>query len=447
MKRPITRRRVLNGMLNGAAVSVALPLLDCFLNTNGTALADGAPLPLRFGTWSWGCGMSNSIFTPKKIGADYDLPEEIASFKPVRQHINILTNFNGFRDAAPNLCHYTGWVIQRSGSPPKTNIDRPGQTIDVTIARKIASGTRYQSLNVAATSDERDTLSYENATSVNMSIASPLALYEKLFGAGFQDPNATEFKPDPMTLVRSSVLSGVLDDAKKMQSRVGAADKQRLEQYFSSLRDLERQFELQTTKPEPREACVVPSKASVEQAIAGVDATSVAARHKLMTELLAMAVACDQTRVFNMVYAKPFSGTTKGGYDKPHHTATHEEPIDEKLGYQPNVSWFVRRSMENWAYFVEVFSKIKEGDGTLLDNMLIYATTDQSFAKIHSIDGLPMMTAGRAGGRLKSGLHIDGGGTASTRMGYTALKVMGVDVPSWGTQSNTTSKEIGEILV
>jgi len=446
MKRPITRRRVLRGMLGGAAVSVALPLLDCFLNTNGTAYADGAPLPVRFGTWSWGCGMSKSIFVPKKIGADYDLPEEIVSFKPVRQHINLLTNFNGFRDAAPNLCHYTGWVIQRAGSPPMTNFDRPGQTIDVTVARKISGGARYQSLSVTATSDERDTLSYENATTVNTAIASPLALYEKLFGAGFQDPNAPEFKPDPMTMVRKSALSGVLEDAKKMQASVGAADKRRLDQYFSSLRDLERQFELQITRPEPREACVVPSKKSVEQAIAGIDAEQVAARHKIMTDLLVMAVACDQTRVFNMLYSKPFSGTTKAGYDKPHHTATHEEPIDESVGYQPNSSWFTRRAMENWAYFVEAFSKVKEGDGTLLDNMLIYGTTDQSFAKIHSIEGLPMLTAGRAGGRMKTGLHIDGKGSASTRMGYTALKVLGVDVPSWGTQSNTTSQEIGEIL-
>ena len=446
MKRPITRRRVLNGMLNGAAVSVALPLLDCFLNTNGTALADGAPLPLRFGTWSWGCGMSNSIFTPKKIGADYDLPEEIASFKPVRQHINILTNFNGFRDAAPNLCHYTGWVIQRSGSPPKTNIDRPGQTIDVTIARKIASGTRYQSLNVAATSDERDTLSYENATSVNMSIASPLALYEKLFGAGFQDPNATEFKPDPMTLVRSSVLSGVLDDAKKMQSRVGAADKQRLDQYFSSLRDLERQFELQTTKPEPREACVVPSKASVEQAIAGVDATSVAARHKLMTELLAMAVACDQTRVFNMAYSNAQANTVKQGYEKPHHTTTHEEPIDAKLGYQPNHAYFASRAIEEWAYFVEAFSKVREGNGTLLDNMLIYANTDHGDARVHALDKLVSFTAGRAGGRLKTGLHVDAKGSGVTRVGYTALRVMGLELPAWGVKSNKTADPISEIV-
>lgn len=165
-----------------------------------------------------------------------------------------------------------------------------------------------------------------------------------------------------------------------------------------------------------------------------------------MTDLLAMALACDQTRVVNMVYSKPFSGTTKDGYDKPHHTATHEEPVDERLGYQPNVSWFTRRAMEAWVYFVQAFASVKEGNGTLLDNMLIYATTDQSFAKVHSIENLPMLVAGRAGGRIKTGLHIDGGGSPSTRMGYTALKVMGVDVSSWGTQSNATSKEIGEIL-
>ena len=57
----MTRRRVLKGMLHGSAVTIALPLLDCFLNENGTAFASGAPLPLRFGTWSWGLGMSKAM--------------------------------------------------------------------------------------------------------------------------------------------------------------------------------------------------------------------------------------------------------------------------------------------------------------------------------------------------------------------------------------------------
>jgi hypothetical protein len=180
---------------------------------------------------------------------------------------------------------------------------------------------------------------------------------------------------------------------------------------------------------------------------AGLDADLVARRHRLMTDLMLMAVACDQTRVFNMFYASAFSATTKPGYDKPHHTATHEEAVDESLECQPNVSWYTRRAMEEWAYYVQSLANFKEGDGTLLDNAFIYATTDQSFAKIHGIEGIPMFSAGSAGGKVKTGLHIDGGGSPGCRLGYTAMRLMGLDVPSWGDQSNNTSKEIGEILV
>ena len=78
--------------------------------------------------------------------------------------------------------------------------------------------------------------------------------------------------------------------------------------------------------------------------------------------------------------------------------------------------------------------------------MLIYGTTDQSLARLHQIDGLPMFLAGRAGGKLKTGIHVDGNHEAATRVGYTAMKVFGLDVPSWGEQSNKTSKEVSEIL-
>jgi hypothetical protein len=166
-----------------------------------------------------------------------------------------------------------------------------------------------------------------------------------------------------------------------------------------------------------------------------------------MTDLLVHAVACDQTRVFNMAYSTSQASTTKSGYEKPHHTTTHEEPIDAALGYQPTASWFLRRSMESWAYFVEAFTKVKEGDGTLLDNTLIYGSTDHAWARIHSLEGIPSFTAGRAGGRVKSGLHIDGGGTPATRVGYSAMRVMGVDANSWGTGSNRTGSEIAEIIV
>ncbi|MBD24180.1 MAG: hypothetical protein CMG46_04155 [Candidatus Marinimicrobia bacterium] len=440
------RRRVLRGMLNGGAVTVALPLLNCFLNSNGTALANGTPLPIRFGTWAWGLGMNKDIFVPKKVGADFDLPEEISMLAPIRQHINLFTSFNGFRDSAPNLCHKTGWIISRSGMAPMNQDDLPGETIDVTIAKKIGGTTRYQTLTATATGDVRDSFSYENVNSVNVADWSPIQFYTKLFGEDFQNPNASEFKPNPKVMVRKSVLSGVMESTKDLSSSIGAEDKQRLDQYLTGLRDLERQFDQQLTKPEPRPACVV-GLGPKEDPKTGLDVNLVGERHKLMTDLMVMAVACDQTRVFNMAYSQSAAATSKVGYDKPHHTASHEEPVDEKLGYQPQTSWFIRRALDSWAYYVDAFSRFEEGDGSLLDNMLIYATTDQSLARVHSIDNQPMFTAGRAGGRVKTGLHVVGDGSPSTRLGLTAMEIFGLEVTSWGTQSNTASQRVGEILV
>lgn len=441
----LSRRRFLRGTLNGGVVSVALPFLNCFLNDSGTALASGTPIPLRFGTWSWGLGMSKDIFVPTKTGRNFDLPPEIESLAPVKDLINLYTNYHVFKDDAPNLCHHSGWVVLRSGIAPKTRENRPGETIDVSIARKIGNATRFRSLSATATGDVRDSFSYEGGNSVNVPEWSPLRFYERLFGNDFQDPNAATFTPDPRIMVRKSALSAVRDDAKKLNQNLGAEDRARLDQYFTGLRDLERRFDLQLSKPEPREACVVTAKP--EDLPSGLDADLVAKRHRMMTDLMLMAVACDQTRVFNMFYASAFSATTKPGYDKPHHTATHEEAVVPELKCQPNVSWFTRKAMEEWGYYVQSMANFAEGDGSLLDNAFVYATTDQSFAKVHGIDGIPMFSAGTAGGQVKTGLHLDGGGTPGCRLGLTAQRLMGLEVASWGDKSNNTAHEISEILV
>jgi hypothetical protein len=442
----VNRRRVLRGVLNGGAVTVALPLLNCFLNGNGTALASGEPMPVRFGTWSWGLGMQAKNFVPKKTGPNFDLPEEIASLKSVRDHINLFTNVTAFRDNHPNLCHYSGWVILRTGAAPEDQSEGPGETIDVTVSNQIGRTTRFKSLTATATAEAGSTHSYEDGNTPNAPEWAPMNFYKRLFGPEFPDPNAKNFSPDPKLMVRKSVLSGVMDDTRGLMKKVGTEDKARLDQYFTGLRHLEMQIDQRLTKPEPIAACQ-PGVSPEERLPPGREVEVLAARHRIMTELMVMAVACDQTRVFNMHYTTRKGDATKSGYDKPNHTATHEEPIDDVLGYQPIVSWFTRRAMENWAHYVSAFANMKEGDGTLLDNVFIYGTTDHGYARIHSLDGMPMFTAGRAGGRVRSGLHIDGGGTAGTRLGYTALRLMGVDTPSWGTKSNNTSQEFGEILV
>lgn len=438
------RRRVLRGMLHGAAVTVGLPLLNVFLNGNGNALADGRPMPVRLGTWYWGLGMAAQAFIPKKFGANYDLPEEIAAFKPIQQDMNLLSNFTAFRDGYENFCHLTGWVVSRCGAAPRTKDANPSETFDVTIANRIGRTTRYKLLNATANGSARNTFSFENTTTPNSAEYSAIALYQRLFGPDFQDPNAPTFKPDPQIMTRKSVLSVVMDDIKDINAVVGAEDRARLDQYFSGLRDLERQFNLRLAKPEPLAACK-PGKAVTEDPPPGADIMEVSHRHKLISELLAMAVACDQTRVFNMAGSAGYA--SRQGFEKTHHTTTHEERIDDKLGYQVNCSWFTRRQMETWVEFVTAFKNIKEGDGTLLDNCLIVANSDHSLARIHSLEKMVMFTAGRAGGKVKTGFHFDGGGATVVRLPYTAMKVLGVDVPSYGTKSNETSKELSEILV
>ncbi|HEX4506462.1 MAG TPA: hypothetical protein VH722_12080, partial [Alphaproteobacteria bacterium] len=83
------RRTLFRGMLGGAAVSVGVPLLDCFLNTNGTALAAGGRMPVRFGTWFWGCGMTPERWVPKTLGANYDIPVELKPIEPFKQQVTV----------------------------------------------------------------------------------------------------------------------------------------------------------------------------------------------------------------------------------------------------------------------------------------------------------------------------------------------------------------------
>src|SRR3546814_19702425 len=98
--------------------------------------------------------------------------------------------------------------------------------------------------------------------------------------------------------------------------------------------------------------------------------------HRLMAGLLAKALQCNQTHVFNVLFNDTASNLRRAGSTTTHHTLTHEEPDDAQLGYQKQVSWFATKSMVAWREFLDEISAIKEGDGTLLDNCLILAHSD-----------------------------------------------------------------------
>ena len=230
-----------------------------------------------------------------------------------------------------------------------------------------------------------------------------------------------------------------------LEARLGAADRQRLDQYFTSLRQLENQLDVQLTKPAPMQACVVPPK--VPDLPVNPEIENVMRNHEIMTDLLVMAMACDNVRLFNMNFNNGASSLTRVGSTITHHQLTHEEVLDNRLGYQPEVTFYVDKCMEAWTYFIKAMDAVKEGDRTLLDNSLVFAHSETEFAKFHTIDNIPMMTAGSAGGRMKTGIYVDGIGTPVSRVGLTLQQVMGVPLDKWGTKSLETNKPLSEILV
>lgn len=124
----LSRRTAMKGLLGGAAVTVGLPLLDCFLDVNGTAMAaTGAPVPIRFGTWFWGLGVNPNRWFPDTAGADYDLKPELAPIAALRHKINVMGNFNVLLDGAPNLPHVSGGPAIRTGRAITAERGLPGK--------------------------------------------------------------------------------------------------------------------------------------------------------------------------------------------------------------------------------------------------------------------------------------------------------------------------------
>jgi hypothetical protein len=356
----------------------------------------------------------------------------------------VLSKFDVLLDGKSNFVHSSGNLGIRTGEAPAQADQNELPTIDVLISDAIGGNTRFRSLELTASGNPRHSYSRRSTSVINPSEGSPVAFYTRLFGPDFKDPNAADFKPDPGIMLRRSVLSSVSDDRARLVATVGAADRARLDEYFTSVRQLEQQLELQLQRPPPAEACVIPKNPG--DGPVGQDIEISTANHKLLAGLLAMALACNQTKVFNMVFSDSASSLTKAGTDKTHHTLTHEELADPQLDYQPQATWFGARSLEAWADFVSILAAVKEGDGTLLDNCLVLAHSDTSFAKTHDVLGIPIMLAGRAGGRVKTGIHVAGNGEPVSRVGLTLQQVMGLPIDRWGMGAMQTAKPVSDIL-
>jgi hypothetical protein len=444
------RRSFLRGMLGGAAVCVGIPLLDRFLNGNGTAFADGAKLPVRFGSYFWGLGLTDTPtggtrWVPSKTGHGYEIMPELESLRPVKDKVSVFSGFRAIGDGRPNLVHWSGHASILSGIAPAASGRFDGPSFDTRIADAIGTSTRFKALDIDA-SMSRLPISYSTRTGNTFATpeTTPLALYTRLFGAGFQDPNSDNWKPDPSIMLRQSVLSAVKDQRQALMAGLGKADQVKLDQYFTSLRDMENQLAIQLQKPEKCAACAPPAAPKEAPRSASVDA--VRANTRAMAKLLAMGLACNQTRVFNFVHTSGTSETYIAGQSKIYHQITHDEPVDAKLGYQPETSKLASLVMEALGDFLIELDAIREGEGTVLDNSLIFAFSDTGYAKIHSIENIPMFLAGGAGGRHKAGQHIHTTGESVTRVSLTAMRLVGAPVGEFGSGSMKTARPITEVI-
>lgn len=440
--RKFTRRSLLRGAIQGSTVVMGLPILESFLNSNGTAFADGTELPPCFGSWFFGLGLTPGRWEPEVIGSNYELPEHVAALQPIKEKLNIFSGLQIFLDGKVNQNHISGAQGQMTGVVTRSAADYD-ESFDAVIDKQFGANARFRTLEVACDGNASSGWTARGRNGKTPCQISPLELYRRIYGDGFIDPNQADFAPNPEVMVRHSVLSAVTEQRQKLMNSVSSDDRSRLDEYFSSLRDVEQKLAFELERPAPLPACSIPSM-DVEEI--GTMVTQVQHTHKQFATLLSHALACGQTRIFHVTLGNAFSTLRLPGEPSAYHALTHEEPIDPELGYQPKCKVIGEQCMGFFVELLQALDSIQEGEGTLLDRSLVYAFTDHGEARLHSMKNLPVFTAGSAGGRLKTGLHISAEGDAATRVGFTIQKALGVVTNKWGVESNEVSTPFSEVL-
>lgn len=434
-----SRRRFLRGILGGAAVGVGLPWLEFMAHPAKANAASTDAFPRRFVLFFWGNGVLPDRWVPSTTGVNYTLSEQLQPLAPIRDQITVVS---GMAVKAPNIgAHSSGPAGFLAGGPliqDGTSMVMPGPTIDQIIANEVGGNTVFRSLEIAVEEGARG-LSHTSPTTVNPAEYNPRILFERLFGGAFRAPGEEPIV-DPTLSLRRSVLDAVSDDVRRLQNRVGTADKARLDQHFTAVRDLELRVARLLEDPPNLASCARPEEPGEYLPIDGRPQMS--ALTAVMADMAAMSLACDQTRVLSLWYSSPVNGILYPGAAAGHHSLTHDEPVD-----QPTVNMIVKNIMGDFATFVQRLAAVDEGDGTLLDHTGILATSDVSLGRNHSIDEYPILLAGKMGGYLKPGQHYrSGSGENVSKIALTMAQGMGLSLPEFGYEDGRTESIVSEVL-
>ncbi|HLV20346.1 MAG TPA: DUF1552 domain-containing protein [Polyangiaceae bacterium] len=440
MKTVLDRRTLLRGVLSGAAIAVGLPTLEAMLNGNGTALAAGQPLPKRLGVFFWGNGVKVDRWVPGTTGPDWTPSSALEPLTGVKDYVSVVTGMD--IKTGNERGHHSGTVGILSGAPmislphPNSNYVSTfsAPSIDQVAAAAIGTSTRFPSLEVGISrrvvKGEGTTLwylSHNGPENVNPPEYDPAALYERLFGAGFTPPDATPVV-DATLALRKSALDAVMADLQSLKQKVSSFDRQRLEQHLDNVRAIEARLGATALPPSVGASCGQPSNPG---SVPDQDRREqIAEKMQAMSDLIAMALACDQTRVFSVMFTGSVGSTVfwQVGADKGHHDLTHDEAGDQPLVHETTVF-----TMKQLATLLETLKSIPEGDGNLLDRSVILASSDTADGRNHTIRDYPIVVAGRAGGALAyPGVHYRSDGENTSKVLLSVLRAAGADLDEFG---------------
>ncbi len=429
----LSRRTV----LRGSGVVLGLPFLEAM--TRSSALAAPAPkVTPRMGMFYFGTGMNMRQFTPKDVGKDYTLSRILKPLAKQREHFTVLS----------------GTYLEKGGGhggayPFATSIAKDAkQSIspDQIAAEAIGAGTRYPSLQMSVKrgtafgSQPLATIAWNRQGVPLAAENDPHVLFNRLFRPDSADEEAQrglEFQR------RRSVLDAVRGDAKRLERSVGKSDRDRLDQYFNSIRELEKQLDRRIawsnkTKPTPDTKGMGDFGKSMTPE--GAKGFVYDTYGRLMYDLITLAFQTDSTRVVTYVVRTELAGGVypEFGVSKGYHSLTHHNNDPQNLEELAKVDTIY---MGHWAYFLNRLASIQDGHGTLLDHTLLGFSSGMGIG--HSKDRLPTVLSGGAGLGVKHQGHLKlKQSMPLASVWHTMLERIGVKVPDQFQDSKGPIKQL-----
>ncbi len=416
--------------LQGVGAVMAIPLLDAMMPAMSAA-PKGVP---RIGFFQTPNGMSMKYWTPATTGMNSEFSEPLKSLEPFRENVMVLSGLNhycaGLGDGGgPHTRGYAAWLsgvlAQRTEVHPML-----GTTVDQHAARVLGKDTPIESLELALQTSVIQSgacengysclyqlLSWRSETQPNPTEGDPRVIFERMFGEETSsEERLARIKAD------RSILDAVAEQVNSLNRKLGASDKLTVSEYLETVRDLEKRIQ----KAEQTNAN---STFSTGERPTGIPENWQTHR-ELIFDLLVLAYQADITRVatFNMAGGSFASiGVPEQHHDLSHHGGDADKRMKLAKIDAYNVSTFAR--------FVEKLSKIKDGDGTLLDRSIMMFGSSLSDGDMHSPLNLPTVIAGGGNGTLKGNQHIVIGEDKKMRMSnlyVTLLDKVGVHVDHIG---------------